>query len=131
MMILLTIQACCSSTALWLYTVKYYETSSDIDCILRRTDAQNNITNKKWLRNITGTMLIISLLSYIPYDVSSFINTSDHIIKTQNYLSAFCAVSNAIFLVIMMTTQFTAFVKIIKLVQFSNKEQANNFLIGV
>ena len=92
-------------TALWLFTVKYYQTASDIDCFLRKsTSPQINRKKKMRLKVATGSLLVACLLSYIPLDISVFLSDENLYGSKQDYMCAIIAILSSTFLVMLIIT---------------------------
>lgn len=116
MMVLLAMQNYCSFISLWLFTVKYYETASDIDCLVRKSNLIKNQKDKKCMKYTVGTFLFFSLFCYIPFDVSMYFTEDDDFNIWQDILIVIIVVASMSFLFLVSIMLALACYKLVKLV---------------
>ena len=132
MMVLLALQNYCSFISLWLFTIKYYETALDIDCLVRKSDLIKNKKDKRCMKYTVGTIMCFSLFCYIPFDISMYLTEEDDELNTwQDILIVMIVVASMAFLFSISIMLTLACYKLVKLVQISNKEQTNHVIIFI
>ena len=116
MMLLLAMQGFCSFISLFLFTIKYYETASDIDCLLRKSSLRKNRLGKKRLKVTAGILLVFSLDCYIPLNISMYLTENNFVNDWQDLLAVILAVASMCFLLLMSIILAMACYKLVKLV---------------
>lgn len=129
MIVLLTVENALVSTAIWLFSVKYYETASDIECLLQKTSLMKNRIRKKRLRNATAVILVLDIAVCIAANVATLSHDFEAADNSYSLAPAIEALFIMFFYIMMLAIMAIAFSKLIKLIQGTKGVLLNNWLI--
>mgnify|MGYP001626813498 CR=1 FL=1 len=120
----LSIETFCYFIVIWLFGTKYYETASDIECLLLKSSIILNKSKKRRLKYGTGIMLALLLLFFIPYDILLLSHTDKNQIKIT--LAAILASLSTTFVLTLLLVMAIAFSKLFKLIRSTDQKLSRN-----